>query len=214
MNCLFNMSNKVLIAYEKSQVIASSMRDKGIEAYSCDLLPCTGGLPEIHIQGDAMKIITSDYWRLVIIHPECIKVCVSGNHVYAKGKKYHYERLNQVRYIQGVWDLTKKHSDMLCMENPVGVLNTLGNFPKPQYIQPYEFGHCESKKTGLWLHRLPELIPTKRVYGRFVNGFERFDNQTDSGQNRLPPSNNRSSIRSKTYKGIADAMADQYGKLI
>ena len=83
--------------------------------------------------------------------------------------------------------------------------------PKPQYIQPFRFGHNASKKTGLYLFGLPRLKPTIRVYGRMVNGKERFENQTDSGQNKLGPSENRATIRAKTYKGIGDAMAEQWG---
>lgn len=84
--------------------------------------------------------------------------------------------------------------------------------PKPQYVQPYDFGEDASKKTGLWLRGLSPLVPTERVAGRIVNGKERWANQTDSGQNNLGPSDDRWKLRSYTYQGIADAMADQWGK--
>lgn len=98
------------------------------------------------------------------------------------------------------------------MENPVGCINSrLPFMPKPQYVQPYDFGEDASKKTGLWLRGLPPLVPTERVAGRIVNGKERWANQTDSGQNNLGPSDDRWKLRSYTYQGIADAMAKQWG---
>jgi len=201
---------KVLIAFEESQAVCKAFRELGHEAYSCDLQDCSGGQPSWHLKMDAMEAIVSRNWDLIIMHPMCTKLSVSGNHVYAKGKPKYHERVEAVKFTQSVWDLAISVCDKVCMENPVGVLNTVGDFPKPQYVQPYEFGHCESKKTGLWLHGLPKLAKTQRVFGRFVDGYERFDNQTDSGQNKLPPTPDRAKIRSKTYSGIAKAMANQW----
>lgn len=107
----------------------------------------------------------------------------------------------------------QNHIPRIAIENPVGYMSSY--FRKPdQYIQPYEFGDDASKKTGLWLRGLPKLVPTERVDGRIVNGKERWANQTDSGQNRLAPGPERAKDRSVTYPGIADAIVDQWGRLL
>jgi len=100
--------------------------------------------------------------------------------------------------------------DKICIENPVGCISTRIR-PPDQYIHPYQFGDDASKKTGLWLKNLPKLIPTNFVLPRIINGNQRWSNQTDSGQNRLGPSETRSKERSRTYQGIADAFAAQWG---
>ena len=201
----------ILIGMEESQTICKAFRNKGHNAYSCDILPCSGGHPEWHYQCDIYWALFDRKWDIIICHPVCTKLCVSGNHKYAKGKPGYQERLQAIADTEILWLMCIKICDKICFENPVSVLATESILLKPQYIQPYEFGHNASKKTGLYLYGLPELKPTNRVYGRIVNGKERFDNQTDSGQNKLGPSKERSIIRSTTYKGIADAMADQWG---
>ena len=153
-------------------------------------------------------------WDLIIMHPECTALTVAGNHVYAMGKPKHGERLKAIAVTGCYWRFATEVCDKVCMENPQGVLHTnLPWLPKPQYIQPYQYGDDASKKTGLTLHGLPKLQPTKRIQGRFVNGVERWSNQTDSGQNKLGPSPTRARDRSETYQGIADAFADQWGSL-
>lgn len=208
------IDHAILIAFEASQTICMAFRNAGFNAFSNDIKDCYGGHHEYHLKMDAVKAIKSRKWNLIIFHPMCTAMAVSGNHVYAINKPKFNERLNAVKYTQIVWDLAVSVCNHVAMENPVGVLNSYGNFPKPQYIQPYEFGHCESKKTGLWLHGLPKLKGTNRVYGRYVNGLERFNNQTDSGQNKLSPSSNRATLRSKTYQGIADAIVEQWSQVI
>lgn len=192
-----------------------SFRKKGHHANSCDLLPCYGGHPEWHREMDAYYAIWKWQWDLIIMHPMCTALCVSGNHVYAKGKLKYNERLEAVRYTQELWNLAINHCDKVCMENPLGVLNSYGDFPKPQYIQPYQFGHDASKKTGLWLYGLDPIIPTKYIEPRIVElsgkEYKRWSNQTDSGQNILGPSKDRAKIRGETYSGIGEAMADQWG---
>ena len=198
----------VLVGFEESQAVTKAFRRLGFNAYSNDIKQCTGGHPEWHLRMDIFEALESDDWDLIILHPPCTAIAVSGNSTYAKGKEKEQERIDAVKFTQEVWDKATKICGHVALENPVGCLNTLGVFPKPQYIQPYQFGHRESKKTGLWLYNLPELIPTKIM---LPNENGRWDNQTPSGQNKLGPSPERATIRSKTYEGIADAMARQWG---
>jgi hypothetical protein len=142
------------------------------------------------------------------MHPPCTALAVSGNAWYGKGQPKYQQRLDAVKWTKELWERCLDVSDRVCFENPVGVLAKLGGFEKPQYIQPYQFGHPESKKTGLWLHNLPELTPTS-ILEKPECGY--WDNQTPSGQNKLPPHLDRWKMRSKTYQGIADAMAEQWG---
>jgi hypothetical protein len=191
----------ILIVCEESQTVCKSFRSLGYYAYSNDIQDCSGNRPEWHLKMDCFDALKLKKWDLIIMHPECTKLAVSGNRWYGKNTAGYGERLTAVRWIQLLWDTAISLCDKVAMENPVGVLNSLGNFPKPQYIQPWQYGHGETKKTGLWLHGLPELKPTNIVKGR------------DQRIWKMPPSNDRKKIRSKTYKGIAEAMADQWGNL-
>ena len=201
---------KVLVGCECSGIVREAFRAKGHEAWSCDLKPAEDG-SLFHYQESIIRVLEETRWDLVILHPECTALTVAGNHVYARGKPKFGERLSQASWVEGLWNLALSRSRSVCLENPVGVLPTLTNLPQPKYIQPYNFGHDASKKTGLWLNKLPPLVNTERVVGRFVDGNERWSNQTDSGQNRLGPSEDRATNRSRTYQGVADAMADQWG---
>lgn len=207
----------VLVACEYSGTVRDAFIAAGHEASSCDLLPTEA--PGPHHQGDVVTLLrdTPDGWfDLIIAHPECTKLCVSGNHVYAAGKPRHAERLAAAAWTFDLWQLCKRKAHKVCFENPTGVLPTLTAMPRPQFVQPYNFGHDASKATGLFLHNLPPLRNGRRVAGRLVvwNGktVERWANQTDSGQNRLPPSDDRWKLRSTTYTGIAQAMAKQWAK--
>ena len=207
-----NSTEWVLIGCEKSGIVRDAFLARGVNAVSCDLEPTQN--PGPHIVGDIMEIINAG-WRAAILHPQCRRVCVSGNHKYAVGKPNHHERLRDARWIERLWNKARRKCGAVCLENSMGVLPTLTNLGKPtQIIQPYEFGDDASKATCLWLYNLLKLTPTKRIPGRFVtwNGktVERWQNQTDSGQNKLPPSTTRSADRAKTYPGIAAAFADQW----
>ena len=202
----------ILIGFERSGIVREALRKLGHNVWSCDLEPSRDN-SEFHLQCDIYKALDSRKWDLIILHPECTALTVAGNHVYAKGKSKHQERLDAIEYTHNLWLYATLICDKVCLENPQGVLHTNTNLPKPQYIQPYDFGENASKKTGLTLHGLPKLKPTLRIKGRSVNGVERFNNQTDSGQNKLGPSPTRSEERAKTYQGIANAMADQWGNL-
>lgn len=217
---------------ETSGQLRNRFRIKGFDAYSLDILPSVDDSP-YHIQGDVFEFLkdTNTVWDLGIFHPTCTYLTCSAEWAY---KEPDYERYPGVGYHQKVkegtlvgrerWKarraayddfvacLTNEKCKRVAVENPIGYVN---RWRKPkQIIQPYEFGDDASKATCLWLRELPKLVPTKRVQGRIVDGKERWSNQTDSGQNRLGPSKDRWSVRSKTYDGIADAMADQWSKFI
>lgn len=199
----------ILIGCEYSGIVREAFRKKGHRVYSCDLLPADDN-SEWHIQNDVVDAINKTFnWDLIILHPPCTALAVSGNAHYAPGKPKHAERLASLEWTISLWEIAKKKTQMVALENPVGILsNYLG---KPSTVQPYEFGHDASKKTCLWLHNLPPLNPTRYIKPRMVDGMKRWGNQTDSGQNKLAPSDDRWKIRSTTYQGIADAMADQWG---
>lgn len=196
----------ILIAYESSGTVREAFRKAGHNAWSSDLQPADDG-SNYHLQGDVEEWISDPAlkrWDLIIMHPPCTALCVSGNAHYGTGKPKHQQRIDAIEYTLRVFELAKANADRVCMENPVGVLPIKAS----QYIQPYEHGHAESKKTGLWLHNLPCLRPTRLMY-KPACGY--WDNQTPSGQNKLGPSLDRWKIRSKTYQGIAQAIADQWG---
>jgi hypothetical protein len=189
---------KVLIACEFSGIVRDAFTKKGHDAISCDLLPTETNGP--HFTGDILYFLAlHNYFDLIIAHPECTKVCVSGNRTYAKGKGRYQERIDAAWWIYNFWCECKIKAKRVCFENPVGVLCTVTPMPKPQYIQPWQFGHGETKKTGLHLYNLPPLKPTKIVSGR------------ENIIHRMAPSKDRWKKRSTTYIGIAEAMADQWG---
>jgi hypothetical protein len=196
---------KILIACEFSGTVRDAFLRKGADAYSCDLLPddSTNGLATgRHYQQDILNILSIDKWDLIIAHPPCTALAVSGNAHYGKDMPKQQERLDSIEWTMDLWHLMLDHSDRVCMENPVGVLPI-----KPtQYIQPYEHGHPESKKTGLWLDNLPKLQPSHDVKAEH----DTLPRNERMRLHYLPPSKNRWKIRSKTFSGIANAMADQW----
>jgi len=183
---------KVLIACEFSGVVREAFRERGHNAISCDLLETEK--EGKHYKGDLFDLLYLG-WDLIIAHPPCTHLAVSGNRWYAGTEL----RKQSVEFVERIWGCDCKK---LAIENPVGVLNSMSDIlPKPQYIQPWMFGHGETKKTGIWKRGLPDLIPTNIVDGR------------DQRIWKMPPSADRSKERSKTYQGIAKAMADQWGHL-
>jgi len=205
---------KILVACEESQAVTIELRKLGHEAYSNDLIECSGGHPEWHVQLDCYWAIKLKKWDMIIMHPPCTAMAVSGNSTYGLNtdgtwKPKHHKRIAAVIWTQELWDLAISVCDKVAMENPVGVLNTMGKFPKAKYIQPYKFGHMEQKKTGLWLHGLPALNETNDVYDEMMllpkNVRERL--------HYLPPGPDRTRLRSKTFAGIAKAMAEQWAGL-
>lgn len=197
---------RVLVACEYSGRVRDAFIAAGHDAMSCDLLPTDAAGP--HYQGDVLDII-SDGWDLMVAHPPCTYLSVSGMHWTTRG-------LRDPQLTEDALDFVRKLLDapieMIALENPVSVISSRIRKPD-QIINPYEFGHDASKKTCLWLKNLPKLASTNLIEPRIINGRKRWGNQTDSGQNKLAPSDDRWKIRSETYKGIAEAMANQWGSL-
>lgn len=197
---------KILIACEYSGTVRDAFIARGHDAMSCDLLPTEA--PGPHYEGDVRDILGNG-WDLIIAHPPCDYLCVSGMHWTTRGLRDPQLTEDALAFVQLLLDAPIPR---IAIENPVGVISTRIRKPD-QIIQPYQFGHDASKKTCLWLNDLPLLQPTKFVEPRIVKGKPRWSNQTDSGQNRLPPSADRWKKRAETYRGIAEAMAEQWGVL-
>ena len=190
----------VLVACESSGIVRDAFTRLGHRAMSCDLLPSEA--PGEHHQGDVRDILHLG-WDILIAHPPCTYLSSSGMHWTVRGlrdPKLTEDALEFVRLLMNA------SIPRICIENPVGVIGTRIR-PADQWIQPYEFGHDASKKTGLWLKNLPPLIPSN-ILPKPESG--RWENQTPSGQNKLGPSRDRWKERSKTYPGIAKAMATQW----
>lgn len=196
---------RLLVACECSGVVREAFAARGWNAWSCDLKPTER--PGQHLVEDVREVLKSSlYWDMMIAHPECTYLCVSGLHWNSRRPDRAAkteEALEFVRLLLGA-DIQR-----IALENPVGCISTAIR-PPEQIIQPYQFGEDASKKTCLWLKGLPVLKPTRYIEPRMVNGKPRWANQTDSGQNRLGPSPGRAAERARTYQGIADAMAEQW----
>ena len=194
---------RVLVACESSGAVRDAFRARGHFAMSCDLLPSEQ--PGPHHQGDVRELLGQE-WDLLIAHPPCTYLSVSGMHWTTRGLRDPKLTEDALGFVRLFMDAP---IERIAIENPVSVISSRIRKPD-QIIQPYQFGHDASKKTCLWLKGLPLLKPTQMVEPRIVNGKQRWGNQTDSGQNKLPPSKDRWKLRSKTYEGIADAMAAQW----
>ena len=195
---------KVLVACEYSGTVRDAFRAAGHDALSCDLLPTD--VPGPHYQGDVTDII-NDGWDLMVAHPPCTYLCSSGLHWNKRRPERAQMTEDALKFVQFLLDAPIPR---IALENPIGCIGTRIR-KADQTIQPWQFGHDASKSTCLWLKNLPLLTPTAVVEPRIANGKKRWANQTDSGQNRLPPSEDRWKIRSETYAGIAAAMVAQWG---
>ena len=200
---------KILVACEESQAVTIELRRLGHEAYSCDLEPCSGGHPEWHIQVDALELLKMQ-WDMIIAHPPCTYLSNAGaRFLYPKGI------LNEERLRKGIMAkdffmaFYYANCERIAIENPVGIMSSVYRKPD-QYIEPYQFGDAEKKKTGLWLKGLEKLEHTNIVEPVIIH--------CKSGANeprwhmetmKLPPEE-RSKARSKTFPGIARAMAEQW----
>lgn len=189
----------ILIGCEESQTITKSFRAAGFDCYSCDLEP-TRGDDEWHYQQDIMEVIPIRQWDLIVLHPDCTKMAVSGNRWYGKGMPHHQGRLDQVKWTISLWELAKKHGARVALENPVSVI--FKYLPNVFYLQPWQHGHGETKKTGFALHNLPPLEPSNIVEGREQRVW------------KMPPSKTRKRDRSKTFDGVSSAIVDQWGRLL
>lgn len=246
---------KVLVACEFSGVVRRAFRALGHNAWSCDLLPAEDN-SEFHIQGDVLTLKTGGFaclrwnWDLMIAHPPCTDLAVSGARYFAQ-KRADGRQQKALAFVQSLLDAP---IDRIALENPVSVISSYIRKPD-QIIQPWQFGHPESKATCLWLKNLQPLVPTKVLQPEWAKNPDgsdyrdakgkryspthyfsgrmqrdngqlmliedarsrqraRWANQTTSGQNKLPPSPDGWKLRSRTYTGIAQAMAQQWGALV
>ena len=204
---------KVLVACEESQAVCKAFRELGHEAYSCDIQECSGGHPEWHIQGDVLPLL-KEKWDLIIAHPPCTYLTVTGNRWFNE-EKYGEKAAERKRLREEAAEFFMQFVNADCqriaIENPVGFMGT--RYRKcDQTIQPYQFGDPFEKLTCLWLKGLPKLVPTNIVQPP--------ERQKIKGGKSMPewysnaPKDERAKIRSKTFPGIARAMAEQWGGLL
>ena len=183
---------KVLVACEYSGVVRDAFQAKGFDAWSCDLLPTEVDGP--HIQGDVLPIIDRG-WDLMIAHPPCTHLAVSGARWF-KDKKH--EQADALEFVRRLLNAPINH---IALENPVSIISSKIRKPD-QIIQPWQYGHGETKATCFWLKNLPNLTPTNVVEGR------------EARVHKMAPSPDRWKERSRTFQGVATAMADQWGRYI
>lgn len=186
---------KILVACEFSGIVREAFRAKGHEAWSCDFLETE--IPGLHYRGDVRDMLYGNIaqaWDLIIAHPPCTYLAVSGARWF---KDRHEEQRQAIIFFHEFTTFTEG-GPRVCIENPIGIMST--RWCKPtQIVQPWMFGHGETKATCLWLHKLPKLVPTDIVDGR------------EQRIHRMSPGPERGRERSRTYPGIARAMADQWG---
>jgi len=210
---------RILVACEESQAITKELRKLGHEAFSCDLLPCSGGYPEWHYQQDVFEVIEKG-WDMMIAHPPCTFLAVSGARwLYNKDGSKNIERYkNQAEALNFVQMLMDAPINKIVIENPISVISS--NIRKPdQIVQPWMFGDKAQKSTCLWLKNLPKLEPTNIVdKGEFIEFISKKGVKKkqpkwyfDALKNAKTPAERRT-LRSKTFKGMAEAMANQWGK--
>ncbi|MEE0264367.1 MAG: hypothetical protein UD936_01970 [Acutalibacteraceae bacterium] len=227
---------KILVACEESQRVCMELRKLGHEAYSCDIQECSGGHPEWHVLGDCLPLLngccsfnTQDgkshcikgKWDMIIAHPPCTRLCASGQRwlYYGSTEYQHKKKEEQLQAIDFFMKFVNADCDKIAIENPVGIMNRLYRKPN-QIIQPFEFGDPYSKKTCLWLKGLPNLKPTKvleKPEKGWINqhickdgrngGFVNYD---ENGKVLSWNDPRTTIIRSKTYPGIAKAIAEQW----
>ena len=207
---------KVLVACEESQAVCNEFRKLGHEAYSCDIVPCSGGRPEWHLQQDVLPLL-KEKWDMIIAFPPCTYLTVTGNRWFnidrygEKAIQRHKERKDAIDFFMA---FANADCEKIAIENPVGIMSSEWRKPN-QIINPWQFGDAFEKKTCLWLKGLPELKPTNIVE---IPPRKRFD----SGKS-MPswyaeawnlPKEERAKLRSKTFPGIARAMAEQWGAIL
>jgi hypothetical protein len=211
---LTNISLRVLIACEYSGTVRDAFNRLGHKATSCDILPTEA--PGDHYQGDVLDILHSQHWDLVIAHPPCTRLTVTANKWYKPEYAQRFPNIQQERKdaIKFFMEFANCKADSYCIENPVGIMSTIWRKPD-QIIQPYEFGHIEAKKTCLWLKNLPLLqkdpadlkVPE---YITFKSGKRMAKWYVDAAKNKKT----RAHMRDKTFEGVANAFAEQWGGLV
>lgn len=220
---------KVLVACEESQTVCKAFRKRGHEAYSCDIMECSGGHNEWHIMQDVIPLLNGNCefetvdgtkhkidgkWDLIIAHPPCTYLCMSSQkhcNVEVYGQKAVERIAKRDEAVEFFMQFVNADCDKIAIENPVGVMTRYYR-KADQYIQPLQFGHPTTKRTGLWLKNLPKLTPTKIVEQEFhvsrpCRAWDKWFWDSSVIQDRAE----RSRFRSKTFEGIAEAMAEQWG---
>ena len=229
---------KVLVACEESQRVCMAFREKGHEAYSCDILLCSGGHPEWHIKGDVRPLLNPDVvtrsdcqyygfyfktqdgighklkgkWDLIIAHPPCTYLTITGNKWFKAefADRFPDRQKQRKEAIDFFMAIANADCDKIAIENPVGVMSSQWRKPE-QYIEPYMFGDPEKKKTGLWLKGLPLLKPTNIVEPVIIHCKSGANEPRWHMETMHLPKEERSRIRSQTFLGIAKSMAEQWG---
>lgn len=223
---------KILVACEESQAVTKELRLLGHEAYSCDIEPCSGGHPEYHIKGDCLRVLSPEddgelnaiffttmddkihvveKWDIIIAHPPCTYLTNAGNKWFKPEYKDRFpdrqkQREKAVKFFMDIWNAD---CEKVAIENPQGIMSS--RFRKPdQYIEPYMFGDAEKKKTGLWLRGLNPLVPTDVVKPVIIECASGAREPRWHMETMNLPKSERSRARSKTFNGIARAMAEQW----
>lgn len=223
----------LLVACEESQRVCIAFRQRGWEAYSCDIIDCSGGHPEYHIKQDVLPLLNGncdfetgdgvkhhiDRWNMLIAHPPCTELCSAGQHWFSRGIKDPKMREDAVDFFMRFINADCEH---IAVENPIGIMST--RYRKPDcVVQPWQFGHPETKATCLWLKNLPSLVPTniiKKPEGGWENQqisngkYTGFKNYDENGKILAWNDPRTKVIRSRTYIGIAEAMAEQWTKYL
>lgn len=212
----------ILIGCEESQTVCKAFRNKGFNAFSNDLKPCSGGHPEWHLQMDVFDAIKLMDWHIIGLHPVCTKMALSGNRHYGASKPRNIERVGSVEWTINLWRTAIMASKMVYMENPMGAMNGDKRLPKPQIIHPYYFGDEFQKTTCLWLQNLKYLYHNKEpnLFDSNVTHVSKGEMWVAKSGKVLPKwyaesasTNNEANraLRSKTFPGIAKAMARDWG---
>lgn len=201
---------KVLVGCEESGRVRRAFRGYGFDAWSCDLETARDG-SEFHIKADILWAIGMEEWDLIILHPPCDYLAVSGNRWYGKGGRDEHMRAEAIEWTRELWFAACHACDHVALENPVSVIFQHIYHDHLQYVQPHEFGHPQMKATGFALVGLPPLQPTDRLNVPKKGTPEYVEWQKVW---RMPPGPNRKRDRSITFLGIADAMADQWGSYV
>ena len=224
-----NRPMNVLVACEESQTVCKAFRERGHNSFSCDIQECSGCHPECHICCDVLPLLNGNCffktvdgcehainskWDMIIAHPPCTYLCMSGQkhcneEVY--GEKAKERKKERDKAIEFFMKFVNADCDKIAIENPVGVMTRYYR-KADQYIQPLQFGHPTTKRTGLWLKNLPKLIPTNIVEQEFhISGTGRAWDKWFWDSSIISDPAERSRFRSKTFEGVAKAMAEQWG---
>ena len=203
---------KILVACEESQAVTIELRKLGHEAYSCDIEPCSGGHPEWHLQQDVIPLL-KEKWDMIIAFPPCTYLTVTGNrwfNIERYGEKAIQRYKDREEAIKFFMAFVNADCEKIAIENPIGVMSTIYRKPD-QIIHPYMFGDPERKGTCLWLKGLPKLKPTKIVEPNIITYKNGKGTDSPWHMNTLGlPKEERAKLRSKTFPGIAKAMAEQW----